>query len=56
MRISAKLIEPLEPKDAKKVAKNKILYLATGSQGEPGAMTRIIKGIHQDVFLENGTV
>ena len=49
------LLEPLEPKDAKKVAKNKILYLATGSQGEPmGAMTRIINGIHPDVHLESG--
>ena len=28
------LIEPLEPKDAKSF-KNKIIYLATGSQGEP---------------------
>ncbi len=49
------LIEPLEPRDAKKVAKNKILYLATGSQGEPmGAMTRIINGVHPDVHLESG--
>ena len=49
------LLEPLEPRDAKKVAKNKILYLATGSQGEPmGAMTRIIKGTHPDVHLERG--
>ena len=49
------LIEPLEPRDAKKVPKNKILYLATGSQGEPmGAMTRIINGIHPDVYLEKG--
>ncbi len=49
------LIEPLEPKDAKKINKNKILYLATGSQGEPmGAMNRIINGIHPDVFLESG--
>ena len=49
------LIEPLEPRDAKKVAKNKILYLATGSQGEPmGAMTRIINGVHPDVYLERG--
>jgi len=49
------LIEPLEPRDAKKVAKNKILYLATGSQGEPmGAMNRIINGIHPDVFMEGG--
>ena len=49
------LIEPLEPRDAKKVSKNKILYLATGSQGEPmGAMTRIINNVHPDVFLESG--
>ena len=49
------LIEPLEPRDAKKVPKNRILYLATGSQGEPmGAMNRIINGIHPDVFMEGG--
>ena len=49
------LIEPLEPRDAKKITKNKILYLATGSQGEPmGAMNRIINGIHPDVNLESG--
>ena len=49
------LIEPLEPIDAKKVKKNKILYLATGSQGEPmGAMNRIVNGIHPDVFIESG--
>ncbi len=49
------LIEPLEPRDAKKIAKNKILYLATGSQGEPmGAMNRIINGTHPEVFLEDG--
>ena len=49
------LIEALEPRDAKKVSKNKIIYLATGSQGEPmGAMTRIINGIHPDVYLEKG--
>jgi ribonuclease J len=49
------LIEPLEPRDAKKVSKNKILYLATGSQGEPmGAMNRIVNGSHPDVFLEKG--
>tara|TARA_X000001036_G_scaffold356484_1_gene338552 strand:+ start:18 stop:1679 length:1662 start_codon:yes stop_codon:yes gene_type:complete len=48
------LIEPLEPRDAKKVPKNKILYLATGSQGEPmGAMNRIINGVHPDVFMES---
>ena len=49
------LIEPLDPRDAKKVPKNKILYLATGSQGEPmGAMNRIINGVHPDVFIERG--
>ena len=49
------LIDPIEPRDAKKVAKNKILFLATGSQGEPmGAMNRIINGSHPDVFLEEG--
>ena len=49
------LIEPLEPRDAKKVSKNKILYLATGSQGEPmGAMNRIVNGSHPEVFLEDG--
>ena len=49
------LIEPLEPRDAKKVTKNKIIYLVTGSQGEPmGAMNRIINGIHPDVSLEKG--
>jgi len=47
------VIEPLEPRLAKKVAKNKILYLATGSQGEPmGAMNRIVNGSHPDVFLD----
>jgi len=49
------LIDPIEPRDAKKVAKNKILFLATGSQGEPmGAMNRIVNGSHPDVFLEEG--
>ncbi len=49
------LIEPIEPKNAKNISKNKILYLATGSQGEPmGAMTRIINGIHPEVFIEEG--
>ena len=49
------LLEPVDPRNAKKIAKNKILFLATGSQGEPmGAMNRIINGIHPDVFLEPG--
>ena len=49
------LIEPLEPREAKKVAKNKIIFLATGSQGEPmGAMNRIVNGVHPEVYLESG--
>jgi ribonuclease J len=49
------LIEPLEPREAKKISKNKILYLATGSQGEPmGAMNRVVNGSHPEVFLEEG--
>ncbi len=49
------LIDPIEPREAKKVKKNKILYLATGSQGEPmGAMNRIVNGSHPEVFLEDG--
>ena len=49
------LLEPLDPREAKKVSKNKILYLATGSQGEPmGAMNRIVNGSHSEVFLEEG--
>ena len=49
------LIEPLDPREAKRVSKNKILYLATGSQGEPmGAMNRIVNGSHPEVILEEG--
>ncbi len=49
------LIEPIELKNAKNVSREKILYLATGSQGEPmGAMNRIVNGIHPDVFIEKG--
>ena len=49
------LLEPVDPRDAKKISRNKVLFLATGSQGEPmGAMNRIVNGIHPDVFLESG--
>ena len=52
------LIEPIDPRDAKNISRDKIIYLCTGSQGEPmGAMKRITSGIHPDVFLEkNDTV
>ena len=49
------LIEPIDPRDAKKLAREKILYLCTGSQGEPfGAMTRISNYAHPDIFIESG--
>ena len=47
--------DPIDPRDAKKISRQKIVYLCTGSQGEPmGAMKRIIKGIHPDVSIEKG--
>ncbi len=47
------VIEPLDPRDTKKLAKEKIVYLCTGSQGEPmGALNRISNYTHPDVFLE----
>ena len=47
------VIEPIDPRDAKKISRDKIIYLCTGSQGEPlGAMTRISKNIHPDVTIE----
>ena len=47
--------DPIDPRDAKKLPKEKIIYICTGSQGEPmGAMKRIIKDIHPDVFIEKG--
>ena len=50
-----KLVEPIDPRDAKKVSRNKIVYLCTGSQGEPnGAMTRISNFTHPDINIESG--
>ena len=49
------LIEPIDPKDFKKTSRGKIVYLCTGSQGEPnGAMMRISNYIHPDVVIEQG--
>jgi len=52
------LIVPLDPRDAKKIDRKKIVYLCTGSQGEPnGAMMRISNYQHPDVIMEkNDTV
>jgi ribonuclease J len=47
------VIEPIDPREAKKISRNKIVYLCTGSQGEPmGAMMRISSYTHPDVFIE----
>ena len=49
------VIEPIDPRDAKNISSEKIIYLCTGSQGEPmGAMNRISNYIHPDVFVEAG--
>ncbi len=47
------LIEPVDSRDTKKIERKKIVYLCTGSQGEPnGAMMRISNSIHPDVIIE----
>jgi len=49
------LIEPLDARNAKNISRDKIIYLCTGSQGEPmGAMNRISNYTHPDVFIEKG--
>ena len=49
------VIEPIDPRDAKKISRDKIVYLCTGTQGEPmGAMSRISNFTHPDVMMENG--
>ena len=47
------VINPIDAREAKKISREKIVYLCTGSQGEPmGAMMRIINYTHPDVFIE----
>ena len=49
------VIDPIDSRDVKKIGREKIIYLCTGSQGEPmGAMMRIANYIHPDVFIERG--
>ena len=49
------VIEPIDSRDAKNINREKIIYLCTGSQGEPmGAMMRIANYVHPDVFIERG--
>ena len=48
-------IDPIDPRDAKNFPREKIVYLCTGSQGEPlGAMMRISNYSHPDVYIEEG--
>ncbi|MDC0248333.1 ribonuclease J [Pelagibacteraceae bacterium] len=49
------VIEPVDPREVKNIDRKKIVYLCTGSQGEPnGAMMRISSYKHPDVILEEG--
>ncbi len=49
------IIEPIDPRDSKNIGREKMIYLCTGSQGEPmGAMMRIANYVHPDVFIERG--
>ena len=49
------LIEPVDPRDARKISRERIILLCTGSQGEPmGALNRIANEVHPDVNIESG--
>ena len=49
------VIDPIDPREAKNLPRDKIVYLCTGRQGEPlGAMMRIAKFTHPDVVIEKG--
>ncbi|MDF1857728.1 MAG: ribonuclease J [Candidatus Pelagibacter bacterium] len=47
------VIEPIDAREAKKISREKIVYLCTGSQGEPmAALMRIASYTHPDVYIE----
>ena len=49
------VIELIDSREAKNISREKIVYLCTGSQGEPmGAMMRISSYVHPDVLIEKG--
>ncbi len=49
------VVNPVDPRDANKISKERIIFLCTGSQGEPmGALNRIAHDIHPDVNIESG--
>ena len=46
---------PLDPRDTRQMPREKIVYLCTGSQGEPkGAMNRICNETHPDINIAQG--
>ena len=49
------LLEPIDVKDSNKIPREEIIFLCTGSQGEPmGAMNRVINDTHPEVYIEAG--
>ena len=51
------VIEPIDPRKAKKISKEKIVYLCTGSQGEKrSALYRIAYNSHRHIHLEQEDV
>ena len=49
------VIEPVDSREANKISRERIIFLCTGSQGEPmGALNRLANEIHPDVNIEGG--
>ena len=49
------VIKPVDPREANKISRERVIFLCTGSQGEPmGALNRIANEIHPDVNIESG--
>ena len=47
--------DPIDIRETTKLSKDKIVFLCTGSQGEPmGALNRIANNLHPEVFIEKG--
>ena len=45
------VIEPIDPREAKNISREKIVYLCTGSQGEPMAALMRIANIPIQMYL-----
>ena len=49
------VIEPVDSRETNKISRERIIFLCTGSQGEPmGALNRIANETHPDVNIEGG--